>query len=79
MSLLWKITIGFAVGIVFGFAVGPALPTNELLSGYVMPLLNAVGGIFLTLLKMLIVPLVFSSIVVGAASVGDPKKLGRIG
>jgi Na+/H+-dicarboxylate symporter len=79
MSLLWKISIGFVAGIVFGFVAGPALPASEVLSGYVMPFLNAVGSIFLTLLKMLIVPLVFCSIVVGAASVGDPKKLGRIG
>ena len=35
--------------------------------------------IFLSLLKMLIVPLVFSSIIMGAASIGDPKVLGRIG
>ncbi|GHV38603.1 dicarboxylate:amino acid:cation symporter DAACS family protein [Synergistales bacterium] len=79
MSLLWKISIGFVIGIVFGFAVGPMMSGNVVLSGYVMPFLNVVGNIFLTLLKMIIVPLVFSSIVVGAASIGDPKALGRIG
>ncbi|MDR2528143.1 MAG: dicarboxylate/amino acid:cation symporter [Synergistaceae bacterium] len=79
MSLLWKISIGFVLGILFGFAVGPKVSETVVLSGYVMPFLDMVGKIFLTLLKMLIVPLVFSSIVVGAASIGDPKKLGRIG
>jgi Na+/H+-dicarboxylate symporter len=79
MSLLWKISIGFVLGVVFGFVVGPLVSENSILGGYVMPFLDAVGKIFLTLLKMLIVPLVFSSIVVGAASIGDPKALGRIG
>ncbi len=79
MSLLWKISIGFILGIVFGFIVGPMLSESPVLKDYVMPALDVVGKIFITLLKMLIVPLVFSSIVVGAASVGDPKALGRIG
>ncbi len=37
------------------------------------------GKLFLTLLQMTIVPLVVSSIVVGVASLGDPKALGRAG
>ncbi|MBR1671585.1 MAG: dicarboxylate/amino acid:cation symporter [Fretibacterium sp.] len=79
MSLLWKITIGFVAGIVFGFAVGPLVPGSPVLSEYVMPFLNMIGNVFLKLLKMLIVPLVFASLVAGAASLGDVKKLGRIG
>jgi Na+/H+-dicarboxylate symporter len=79
MSLLWKISIGFILGLIFGFIAGPMAVDSSVLSGYVIPFLNAVGNVFLTLLKMLIVPLVFSSIVVGAASIGDPKTLGRIG
>ncbi|MDR1875954.1 MAG: dicarboxylate/amino acid:cation symporter [Synergistaceae bacterium] len=79
MSLLLKISIGFILGIIFGFAAGPMAAESAALKDYVIPLLDVVGKIFLTLLKMLIVPLVFSSIVVGAASIGDPKTLGRIG
>ena len=79
ISLLWKITIGFVAGIAFGFAVGPLIADSPALSGYVMPFLDLIGKIFLTLLKMLIVPLVFASLVAGAASVGDVRKLGRIG
>jgi len=37
------------------------------------------GDLFLRLIRMIIVPLVFSSLVVGAAGVGDVRKLGRIG
>ena len=78
-SLLLKISIGFVIGIIFGFTVGPFVPTNPMLADYVMPFIDLVGKIFLRLLMMLIVPLVFASLVAGAASVGDARKLGRIG
>ena len=42
-------------------------------------LLKLVGGIFISGIKMLVVPLVFVSLIVGASSIGDPKKLGRVG
>ena len=38
-----------------------------------------VGTLFLKLIKMVIVPLVFASLLVGIASLGDLRKLGRIG
>ncbi|MBQ7593825.1 MAG: dicarboxylate/amino acid:cation symporter [Synergistaceae bacterium] len=79
ISLLWKISIGFFLGIIFGFAIGPVIPSSPALSNYVMPFIDLIGKIFLRLLMMLIVPLVFSSLVAGAASVGDIHKLGRIG
>ncbi len=68
IPLIWKITIGFALGIVAGATLGPKVAMVE-----------PVGTVFITLLKMLIVPLVFSSLVVGVSSIGDPKALGRIG
>ena len=78
-SLLLKISIGFVLGIVFGFVVAPFASNTPVLANYVMPFIDLVGKIFLRLLMMLIVPLVFSSLVAGAASVGDVRKLGRIG
>ena len=68
IPLIWQIGIGFVLGIVAGAMLGDKVQ-------YVEP----VGSAFLKLLKMLIVPLVFSSLVVGAASIGDPRDLGRIG
>lgn len=41
--------------------------------------LEPVGDAFLRLIKMVIVPLVFSSLLVGVASLGDVRKLGRVG
>jgi len=78
MPLIQKIGIGFIVGIVLGFVIGP-YSDKPFIAVYLLPFLHIVGQIFLSLLKMLIVPLVFSSIVTGAASIGDPKALGRIG
>ncbi len=68
IPLIWQIGIGFVLGIAAGIVFGDKVQ-------YVEP----VGQVFLALLKMLIVPLVFSSLVVGAASIGDPRDLGRIG
>ena len=69
VSLIWQISIGFIAGIVFGRMASPQIV------GYVAPL----GSIFMALLNMLIVPLVLSSLIVGVASLGDLKALGRIG
>lgn len=68
IPLIWKITIGFVLGALAGLFLGPRVM-----------IVDPVGKIFITLLKMLIVPLVFSSLVVGVSSIGDPKTLGRIG
>src|SRR3712207_6639062 len=38
-----------------------------------------IGTLFLRLLLMIVVPLVFSSLVVGVAGIGDVRKLGRVG
>ena len=69
VSLIWQISIGCIAGIVFGRMASPQVV------GYVAPL----GSIFMALLNMLIVPLVLSSLIVGVASLGDLKALGRIG
>lgn len=72
LSLPVKIFIGLVLGIVVGliFQSSP-----EVAITYIKPL----GVLFLNLIKMVIVPLVLSSLVVGSASTGDVGKLGRIG
>jgi len=44
-----------------------------------MSWLSPIGALFMRLIKMVIVPLVFSSLLVGVASLGDVRKLGRLG
>ncbi|WP_034868464.1 dicarboxylate/amino acid:cation symporter [Clostridium lundense] len=72
MSLVTKIMIGLILGVIVGLLFVPA---PKIATTYIKP----IGTLFLNLIKMTIVPLVFASLVVGAASIGDVKKLGRIG
>ena len=72
MSLVTKIMIGLILGVIVGlfFVSNPIIPSR-----FIQPF----GTLFLNLIKMTIVPLVFASLVGGAASIGDIKKLGRVG
>ncbi len=79
MSLIAKIGVGFIIGLVLGFVIGPLAKGSPFIADVVIPVLQLIGSIFISLLKMLIVPLVFSSLIMGASSIGDPKVLGRIG
>lgn len=68
LGLTSKIFIGFALGIILGLVFGEKVIV-----------LKPLGDIFLTLIKMIVVPLVFCSITSGVASIGDISKLKRIG
>jgi len=73
-----KILIGLVVGIVFGLACNLAMP-KDMFALLNKNLLSPVGAIFLNSLKVTIVPLVLLALICGTASMGDPKKLGRVG
>src|ERR1700722_14957467 len=65
-------------GIAVGYACNKAFPdkqTAATISGYI----SLVTDVFLRLIKMIIAPLVFSTLVVGVAHMGDPATVGRIG
>lgn len=68
MNLHTKILLGLALGIPVGLVLGPR-------ASYLQP----IGDIFISLIRMIVVPLVFASLLVGTASLGDIRKLGRIG
>jgi len=67
-QLHWQIFIGMALGIVAGLLGGETLANN----------VAWMGTIFIRLLRMVIVPLVLTSIITGVASVGGGKGLGRM-
>jgi Na+/H+-dicarboxylate symporter len=83
MKLHWKILIGMMAGVVVGLLVNDAFvsagPIGAFLGRFIKPLLDPIGKIFITLLKMLIVPLILASMVLGVARVGDIRKLGGLG
>jgi proton glutamate symport protein len=71
ISLAWQIFIGLALGIV----VGAIFYGNPHVADYLQP----IGNIFIRLIKMIVVPIVISSLIVGVAGVGDIKSLGKLG
>ena len=68
MKLWMKIIISMILGTICGAVFGEKATV-----------LKPLGSLFLGLINMLIVPLIFSSMVVGIASLNDPKTLGRVG
>lgn len=80
LPLHFKILIGLAVGVLGGLAINWSLGgSNPWISWIVDNFTRPIGQLFLNLLLMIVVPLVFSSLVVGVAGIGDIRKLGRIG
>ena len=80
MPLHWKIAIGFFAGLVLGmfvhYGIGQDTAWVEALTRYVT---TPFSQLFLSLIFMLIVPLLFSALVVGVSEMGDVGSLGRIG
>jgi proton glutamate symport protein len=69
-----------AMGLVIGILIGVVLNHYpEARSSMVTDYLQPAGDIFIRLIKMIVVPIVFTSMIVGIAGVGDGKALGRIG
>ncbi len=76
------VTVGILVGLVLGFAVGQYFFSfaDEATRLKAVDIFDFLGTtFFMNLLKMMLVPLVASSVIVGVASIGDPSSLGRIG
>ena len=80
MALHTKILIGLLIGVLGGLTANWVLGGNNPdLIWFVSNFTQPIGTLFLNLLLMIVVPLVFSSLVVGVAGIGDIRKLGRIG
>src|SRR5579884_2119298 len=72
------IFIGMILGILVGYACSITWPdpqTAKTISGYI----GLISDLFLRMIKMIIAPLVFSTLVVGIAHMGDTASVGRIG
>ncbi|NGY05662.1 glutamate/aspartate:proton symporter GltP [Solimonas terrae] len=77
LSLAWQILIALVLGIIAGSVLHGAAPDTR--DWLITNVLTPAGQIFIHLIKMIVVPIVISSLIVGIAGVGDAKKLGRIG
>ncbi|HEY0376277.1 MAG TPA: dicarboxylate/amino acid:cation symporter [Pyrinomonadaceae bacterium] len=80
MPLHTRILIGLLVGVVAGITVNALFGgEHPRVTWVVTNITEPIGTLFLRLLLMIVVPLVFSSLVVGVAGIGDIRKLGRVG
>ncbi len=85
-NLATRMAIGFAVGLSCGLAAhawadGAAAGSRAqaVVDGAVAWVTRPAGTVFLNLLMMLVVPLIFSALVMGIVGLGDLRALGRVG
>ncbi|VTN13274.1 Glutamate-aspartate carrier protein [Raoultella terrigena] len=76
VSLAWQILLALVLGILLGSYLHYHAESRDWL---ISNLLTPAGDIFIHLIKMIVVPIVISTLIVGIAGVGDAKQLGRIG
>ncbi|WEK30924.1 MAG: glutamate/aspartate:proton symporter GltP [Candidatus Pseudomonas phytovorans] len=76
LSLAWQIVIGLVLGVAIGALLNHFSAEK---AWWISNVLQPAGDIFIRLIKMIVVPIVISSLIVGIAGVGDAKKLGSIG
>ncbi|MGN7471143.1 cation:dicarboxylate symporter family transporter [Brevibacillus sp. SAFN-007a] len=69
------LAIQIVIGLILGILVGAIFYGNPAVATYLQP----IGDVFLRLIKMIVVPIVIATLIVGVAGVGDMKKLGKIG
>jgi proton glutamate symport protein len=75
-------TTQILIGLVLGIAVGYLFPSSDAGGVHVAGLaeqIKPLADVFLRMIKMIIAPLLFSTLVVGIAGTGDVKTMGRIG
>ena len=77
MKLHTQIFIAMIIGILTGLIYQTIYNGNP--DGMIFQMIVSLGIIFVRLLKMVIVPLIFTSIVTGVSGIGGGKRLGRIG
>lgn len=80
LSLTTKIFIGLIGGLIVGVLLNVAVPHSYVRDTVLVNgIFYVIGNGFIRLMKMLVVPLVFASLVCGSSSIGDTKSLGKVG
>ena len=78
-KLTWYILAGMILGVIAGYAVNVSIVKDSAAFTNLTGTFTLLSGIFLNLIKMLVAPLILSTIVAGIAHMGDSSALGRIG
>ena len=80
LGLTTKIFIALLAGAVMGIILCYLVPDSSFKKDVIVEgVLYVVGQGFIRLMKMLVVPLVFCSLICGSMAIGDTKKLGTVG
>ena len=80
LGLTTKIFIALILGAIFGIVLCYLIPDSKIKHDIIVEgVLYVIGQGFIRLMKMLVVPLVFCSLVCGSMAIGDTKKLGTVG
>jgi len=79
LSLHTKVLLGLVLGAASGVAVNSFARDAVWVEPLLKYVMDPLGQVFLRLLIMTVIPLVFSSLAVGVAGLGDLRRLGRIG
>jgi Na+/H+-dicarboxylate symporter len=75
---LWKrVFLGLALGVAFGLAVSQTMTPEA--GGALLDQVKIVGDVFIAMIRLVIIPLIFMTLVAGVLALGDPAKLGTIG
>ena len=75
-KILWGLLVGVVAGLLASMLLGP---DDARLEWTVANITSPIGNLWLRLLLMVVLPLVFSALVVGVAGMGDVRQLGRVG
>ncbi|PYP21987.1 MAG: dicarboxylate/amino acid:cation symporter, partial [Gemmatimonadetes bacterium] len=79
MKLHTKIVLGLVLGAAGGVAANTLAPGAAWVRWTGDNVAGPVGQVFLRMLLMTVIPLVFTSITLGVAGIGDIRKVGRVG
>src|SRR5687768_6389510 len=77
--IMWAMIVGIALGLVTRLAAAQAPDLAKPIEYVAENVANPIGKVFIRMIVMIVVPLVFSALVLGVVEIGDPRKLGRIG
>ncbi|WP_097032108.1 glutamate/aspartate:proton symporter GltP [Sodalis endosymbiont of Henestaris halophilus] len=76
ITLAWQILFALILGVMLGTVLHNQ---GELRDWIIANILSPAGEIFIRMIKMIVVPIVVATLVVGIAGIGDTKKFGSIG
>ena len=79
MKLHNKIILGLVLGAIAGISANQLAPDAAWLNWVNRNVANPVGQVFLRMLLMTIIPLVFASLTLGVAGLGDLRRIGKVG